>query len=46
MVITRPLVIVDGVNIGNDLSIIDPNDIQKMDIIKGCKYCNIWCARC
>ena len=29
-----PLVIVDGVNIGNDLSIIDPNDIQKMDIIK------------
>ncbi len=29
-----PLVIVDGVNIGSDLSIIDPNDIQKMDIIK------------
>lgn len=29
-----PLVIVDGVNIGNDLSIIDPNDIEKMDIIK------------
>src|SRR5690606_39159453 len=29
-----PLVIVDGVNIGNDLSIIDPNDIAKMDIIK------------
>ncbi len=29
-----PLVIVDGVNIGTDLSIIDPNDIQKMDIIK------------
>ncbi|KGL63857.1 SusC/RagA family TonB-linked outer membrane protein [Polaribacter sp. Hel1_85] len=29
-----PLVIVDGVNIGSDLSIIDPNDIEKMDIIK------------
>src|SRR5690554_2026781 len=29
-----PLVIVDGVNIGSDLSIIDPNDIQTMDIIK------------
>ncbi|TYP99309.1 TonB-linked SusC/RagA family outer membrane protein [Tenacibaculum adriaticum] len=29
-----PLVIVDGVNIGKDLSIIDPNDIEKMDIIK------------
>ncbi|MGC1632347.1 MAG: SusC/RagA family TonB-linked outer membrane protein, partial [Gelidibacter sp.] len=29
-----PLVIVDGVNIGTDLSIIDPNDIQKIDIIK------------
>lgn len=29
-----PLVIVDGVSIGTDLSIIDPNDIQKMDIIK------------
>ena len=29
-----PLVIVDGVNIGTDLSIIDPNDIEKMDIIK------------
>lgn len=29
-----PLVIVDGVNIGTDLSVIDPNDIQKMDIIK------------
>ncbi|MEO6348492.1 MAG: TonB-dependent receptor [Aquaticitalea sp.] len=29
-----PLVIVDGVNIGTDLSIIDPNDIAKMDIIK------------
>ena len=29
-----PLVIVDGVNIGPDLSIIDPNDIEKMDIIK------------
>ncbi|OBX26907.1 TonB-linked SusC/RagA family outer membrane protein [Gelidibacter algens] len=29
-----PLVIVDGVNIGTDLSIIDPNDIQTMDIIK------------
>ncbi|HKJ07234.1 MAG TPA: SusC/RagA family TonB-linked outer membrane protein, partial [Flavobacteriaceae bacterium] len=30
----KPLVIVDGVNIGEDLSIIDPNDIEKMDIIK------------
>ncbi|WP_336070438.1 TonB-dependent receptor [Mesoflavibacter sp. CH_XMU1404-2] len=29
-----PLVIVDGVNIGNDLSIIDPNDIAKIDVIK------------
>ena len=29
-----PLVIVDGVNIGTDLSVIDPNDIEKMDIIK------------
>ncbi|GAA4942210.1 TonB-dependent receptor [Algibacter agarivorans] len=29
-----PLVIVDGVNIGPDLGIIDPNDIEKMDIIK------------
>ena len=29
-----PLVIVDGVNIGTDLSIIDPNDIETMDIIK------------
>ncbi len=29
-----PLVIVDGVNIGSDLSVIDPNDIEKMDIIK------------
>ena len=29
-----PLVIVDGVNIGTDISIIDPNDIEKMDIIK------------
>lgn len=29
-----PLVVVDGVNIGSDLSIIDPNDIEKMDIIK------------
>ncbi|TVZ57218.1 TonB-linked SusC/RagA family outer membrane protein [Lutibacter sp. Hel_I_33_5] len=29
-----PLVIVDGVNIGEDLSVIDPNDIEKMDIIK------------
>ena len=29
-----PLVIVDGVNIGTDLSIIDPNDIEKLDIIK------------
>ena len=29
-----PLVIVDGVIIGSDLSIIDPNDIEKMDIIK------------
>ncbi len=29
-----PLVIVDGVQIGTDLSIIDPNDIEKIDIIK------------
>ncbi|TCI90652.1 SusC/RagA family TonB-linked outer membrane protein [Tenacibaculum sp. M341] len=29
-----PLVIVDGVQIGPDLSIIDPNDIEKIDIIK------------
>lgn len=29
-----PLVVVDGVNIGSDLSIIDPNDIERMDIIK------------
>jgi len=29
-----PLVIVDGVNIGPDLSIVDPNDIATMDIIK------------
>ena len=29
-----PLVIVDGINIGSDLSVIDPNDIEKMDIIK------------
>lgn len=29
-----PLVIVDGVNIGTDLSVVDPNDIAKLDIIK------------
>ncbi|HLT34473.1 MAG TPA: SusC/RagA family TonB-linked outer membrane protein, partial [Aquaticitalea sp.] len=29
-----PLVVVDGINIGSDLSIIDPNDIERMDIIK------------
>ena len=29
-----PLVIVDGVNIGTDISVIDPNDIERMDIIK------------
>lgn len=29
-----PLVIVDGVNLGTDLSVIDPNDIERMDIIK------------
>jgi len=29
-----PLVIVDGVNIGDDLSVIDPNDIENMSIIK------------
>ncbi|CAL2091098.1 SusC/RagA family TonB-dependent receptor precursor [Tenacibaculum sp. 190524A02b] len=29
-----PLVIVDGVQVGTDLSIIDPNDIAKFDIIK------------
>ncbi len=29
-----PLIIVDGVNIGNDLSVIDPNDIEKIDVIK------------
>ncbi len=29
-----PLVLVDGVQIGPDLSIIDPNDIEKIDIIK------------
>lgn len=30
----NPLVIVDGVNIGEDLSIIDPGDIEKIDVIK------------
>lgn len=29
-----PLVVVDGVNIGSDLSIIDPNDIESMNVIK------------
>jgi TonB-linked SusC/RagA family outer membrane protein len=29
-----PLIIVDGVNVGNDLSIIDPNDIEQIDVIK------------
>mgnify|MGYP002712953315 CR=1 FL=1 len=29
-----PLVIVDGVNIGTDLSIVDPNDIETLDVIK------------
>jgi len=29
-----PLVLVDGVQIGPDLSIIDPNDIEKIDVIK------------
>ncbi|MEM6720051.1 MAG: TonB-dependent receptor [Bacteroidota bacterium] len=29
-----PLIIVDGVNIGNDLSVVDPNDIEKIDVIK------------
>ncbi|CAM1344967.1 SusC/RagA family TonB-linked outer membrane protein [Tenacibaculum amylolyticum] len=29
-----PLVVVDGIPIGNDLSIIDPNDIEKIDVIK------------
>lgn len=29
-----PLVIVDGVNIGTDISVIDPNDIATIDIIK------------
>ena len=29
-----PLVVVDGVPIGNDLSIIDPNDVEKIDVIK------------
>ncbi|WP_298421947.1 TonB-dependent receptor [uncultured Kordia sp.] len=29
-----PLVIVDGVNIGTDLSVVDPNDIETLDIIK------------
>ncbi|WP_046746294.1 SusC/RagA family TonB-linked outer membrane protein [Kordia zhangzhouensis] len=29
-----PLVIVDGVNIGTDLSVVDPNDIESLDIIK------------
>ncbi|MBC8756411.1 TonB-dependent receptor [Kordia sp. YSTF-M3] len=30
----NPLIIVDGVNVGNDLSIIDPNDIEQIDVIK------------
>lgn len=29
-----PLVVVDGIPIGTDLSIIDPNDIETMDVIK------------
>jgi len=29
-----PLIIVDGINIGDDLSIIDPNDIERIDVIK------------
>lgn len=29
-----PLVIVDGVNIGTDIGVIDPNDIASVDIIK------------
>lgn len=29
-----PLVIVDGVNIGTDLSIIDPNDIETLTVVK------------
>ncbi|UOB16795.1 SusC/RagA family TonB-linked outer membrane protein [Abyssalbus ytuae] len=29
-----PLVIINGVNMGGDLSVIDPNDIEKIDIIK------------
>jgi len=30
----NPLIIVDGVNVGNDLSVIDPNDIEQLDVIK------------
>ncbi|MDY0779519.1 TonB-dependent receptor [Tenacibaculum sp. IB213877] len=30
----NPLVIVDGINIGEDLSVINPDDIERMDIIK------------
>ncbi|PTX61554.1 TonB-linked SusC/RagA family outer membrane protein [Kordia periserrulae] len=30
----NPLIIVDGVNVGDDLSVIDPNDIEKLDVIK------------
>jgi len=29
-----PLIIVDGINVGNDLSVIDPNDIEQLDVIK------------
>jgi TonB-linked SusC/RagA family outer membrane protein len=30
----NPLIIVDGVNVGDDLSVIDPNDIEQIDVIK------------
>ena len=30
----RPLIIVDGINIGTDISVIDPNDIESIDVIK------------
>ncbi len=30
----NPLIVVDGVQIGNDISVIDPNDIETIDIIK------------
>lgn len=29
-----PLIIVDGVNIGTDIGVIDPNDIETIDIVK------------